>query len=238
MLQQLREEVCRANRALVAHDLVTLTWGNVSGRSADGQYVVIKPSGIPYEQLQPDHLVTVDLDGRVVDGTLRPSSDTPTHVCLYRAFPQIGGITHTHSPRATAFAQARVGIPCLGTTHADHFFGTVPITRALTAREVAEAYEAHTGRVIVERFADLDPLAMPAVLVAGHAPFVWGRDAAESVANAVALEAVAAMAQATWALRRDAPLLETHVLDKHHQRKHGAGAYYGQESSGDRHPTV
>jgi L-ribulose-5-phosphate 4-epimerase len=229
MLEQLKEEVCRANRALVEHGLVTLTWGNVSGLSGDGQYVVIKPSGIPYAQLQPEQMVAVDLDGRVVDGELRPSSDTPTHVWLYRHFRGIGGITHTHSPQATAFAQARVEIPCLGTTHADHFYGTVPVTRALTPHEVAEAYEANTGRVIVERFADVDPLVMPAVLVAGHAPFVWGRDAAGSVANAVALEAVAAMAQATWALRRDAPWLETYVVDKHHQRKHGAGAYYGQE---------
>ncbi|MCU0960693.1 MAG: L-ribulose-5-phosphate 4-epimerase AraD [Pirellulaceae bacterium] len=229
MLQQLKEEVCQANQALVAHGLVTLTWGNVSGLSEDGQHVVIKPSGIPYARLRPEQMVVVDLEGRVVDGPLRPSSDTPTHVWLYRHLRGIGGITHTHSPQATAFAQARVEIPCLGTTHADHFFGPVPVTRVLTPAEVAEAYEAHTGRVIVERFADLDPLVLPAVLVAGHAPFVWGRDAAESVANAVALEAVAAMAQATWALRRDAPLLESYVLDKHHQRKHGAGAYYGQE---------
>lgn len=229
MLQQLKEDVCQANRALVTHGLVTLTWGNVSGLSEDGRHVVIKPSGVPYADLQPDQMVVVDLEGRVVEGDLRPSSDTPTHVYLYRHFRGIGGITHTHSPQATAFAQARIALPCLGTTHADHFAGPVPVTRPLTAAEVADAYEAHTGRVIVERFVDRDPQAMPAVLVAGHAPFTWGRDAAESVVNAVALEAVAAMAQATWALRRDAPLLEQYVLDKHHQRKHGAGAYYGQE---------
>jgi L-ribulose-5-phosphate 4-epimerase len=229
MLKKLKAAVCRANQALVEHGLVTLTWGNVSGLSDDGRHVVIKPSGVPYERLRPEDMVAVDLTGQVVDGDLRPSSDTPTHVWLYRHFPGIGGITHTHSPQATAFAQARVGIPCLGTTHADHFYGPVPVTRALTDQEVAEAYEANTGRVIVERFADLDPQAMPAVLVAGHAPFVWGRDAAASVQNAVALEAVATMAQATFALCRDAPHLEAYVREKHHQRKHGAEAYYGQE---------
>lgn len=236
MLEQLKEDVCQANQALVAHGLVTLTWGNVSGLSDDGQHAVIKPSGIRYTHLQADQMVVVDLDGRVVEGHLRPSSDTPTHVWLYRHLRGIGGITHTHSPRATAFAQARIAIPCLGTTHADHFAGPVPVTRPLTAREVAEAYEAHTGRVIVERFVDRDPLAVPAVLVAGHAPFTWGRDAAESVVNAVALEAIATMAQATWALRRDAPVLETYVLDKHHRRKHGPGAYYGQDDAATGHP--
>jgi L-ribulose-5-phosphate 4-epimerase len=173
-------------------------------------------------------MVVVDREGTVVDGDLRPSSDTPTHLWLYRHFPGVGGITHTHSPKATAFAQARMEIPCLGTTHADHFCGPVPVTRPLTAEEVAEAYEANTGRVIVERLAGLDPLAMPAVLVAGHGPFVWGRDAADSVRNAVALEAVATMAKATLTLRRDARPLESYVLDKHHQRKHGPAAYYGQ----------
>jgi L-ribulose-5-phosphate 4-epimerase len=212
-----------------------LTWGNVSGLSDDGRHVVIKPSGVPYLSMRPEHMVVVDLDGNVVDGDLRPSSDTPTHVWLYKHFPGIGGITHTHSPKATAFAQARMEIPCLGTTHADHFFGPVPVTRALTSQEVAEAYESNTGRVIVERFAGLDPRSMPAVLVAGHAPFVWGHDAADSVQNAVALEAVAAMAKATLTLRRDTPPLEPYVVDKHHQRKHGSEAYYGQDEPPTEH---
>jgi L-ribulose-5-phosphate 4-epimerase len=190
--------------------------------------MVIKPSGVPYEEMRPDQMVVVDLDGNVVEGELRPSSDTPTHLLLYQHFRGVGGITHTHSPKATVFAQARREIPCLGTTHADHFYGPVPVTRPLTAQEVAEAYEMNTGRVIVERFASLDPLAVPAVLVAGHAPFVWGRDPAESVRNAIALEAIAAMAKATLTLRPELVPLEPYVLDKHHQRKHGAEAYYGQ----------
>ncbi len=212
----------------MAAGLVTLTWGNVSALSTDGSYVVIKPSGVPYSQMLPEHMAVVDLDGQLVEGDLRPSSDTPTHLVLYRHFPTVRGITHTHSPQATTFAQARREIPCLGTTHADHFYGSVPVTRPLTPREVEEAYEVNTGHVIVERFKDLDPLAMPAVLVAGHAPFTWGKNAVESVQNAVALEAVAAMALATFQLRSDAPMLESYVLDKHYQRKHGAGAYYGQ----------
>ncbi len=228
MLRQLKNAVCEANLQLVEHGLVTLTWGNVSGLSNDGRYVVIKPSGVSYTSMRPEQMVVVDLDGHVVDGDLRPSSDTPTHLWLYRHFQGIGGVTHTHSPKATAFAQARQEIPCLGTTHADHFYGPIPVTRPLTPDEVEAAYEDNTGRVIVQRFADLDPLAMPAVLVAGHAPFVWGRDAADSVRNAVALEAVAAMAKATLTLRRDVAPLEPYLLDKHHHRKHGAHAYYGQ----------
>ncbi len=228
MLEQLKADVCQANLDLVAHGLVTLTWGNVSALSDDGQYVVIKPSGVPYTQMLPEHMVVVDLDGRGVEGGMRPSSDTPTHVTLYKHFAGVRGITHAHSPQATAFAQARIEIPCLGTTHADHFFGNVPVTRALTEREVATAYEANTGLVIVERFQELDPISTPAVLVAGHASFAWGDSAADSVTNAVALEAVAGMVRTTYELRPDAPLLESHVLDKHYQRKHGSGAYYGQ----------
>jgi L-ribulose-5-phosphate 4-epimerase len=229
VFEQLKADVCQANLDLVAHGLVTLTWGNVSALTEDGQYVVIKPSGVAYEQMLPEHMVVVDLDGTVVEGELRPSSDTPTHLVLYRNFAGIGGITHTHSLQATAFAQARHEIPCLGTTHADHFHGPVPVTRPLTPAEVAEAYERHTGQVIVERFAALDPVSMPAVLVAGHAPFTWGKHAAESVVNAVALEAVATMAQSTWRLAPGIGELESHVLDKHYQRKHGTGAYYGQK---------
>jgi L-ribulose-5-phosphate 4-epimerase len=229
MHERLKEDVCQANLDLVAHGLVTLTWGNVSGISEDRRHVVIKPSGVPYDQMRPEHMVVVDLDGRVVEGELRPSSDTPTHVLLYRHFSGIGGITHTHSRAATIFAQARTEIPCYGTTHADHFFGPVPVTRPLTAKEVDEAYETNTGHVIIERFRDLDAAAMPAVLVAGHAPFTWGKVVAESVKNAVALEAVAEMALAVLRLRPDAPMLESHVLDKHYQRKHGPDAYYGQK---------
>ncbi|HUT09990.1 MAG TPA: L-ribulose-5-phosphate 4-epimerase [Thermoguttaceae bacterium] len=231
-LTELREEVCRANLELVRAGLVTLTWGNVSGIDRRRGLVVIKPSGIGYDEMTPERMVVVDLQGNVVEGKLRPSCDTPAHVVLYRHFEQIGGITHTHSSRATMFAQARVEIPCLGTTHADHFHGPVPVTRPLTQQEVETAYEANTGQVIVERFAQLDPIAMPAVLVAGHAPFTWGRSAADAVHNAVALEAVAEMALGTLTIRADAPPLESYVLDKHYQRKHGPAAYYGQKEKG------
>lgn len=228
MLEDLKQQVCRANLELVRYGLVTLTWGNVSGLSPDGRFVVIKPSGISYERMAPESMSVVDLNGNVVEGGLRPSSDTPTHVLLYQAFQGIGGITHTHSPKTTAFAQARMEIPCLGTTHADHFFGPVPVTRPLTADEVEQAYEANTGEVIVERFRDIDPLEMPGVLVAGHGPFSWGKDAWDSVNNAVALESVADMVLTTRLLRSDAPELEDYVLNKHYQRKHGPKAYYGQ----------
>lgn len=228
MLESLKDDVCRANLDLVAHGLVTLTWGNVSGISDDRRHVVIKPSGVAYDEMRPEQMVVVDLDGNVVEGKLRPSSDTPTHVLLYQHFADIGGITHTHSRYATMFAQARVEIPCLGTTHADHFYGPVPVTRPLTKQEVDDAYEANTGRVIVERFRDLDASAMPGVLVAGHASFAWGASVAKSVENAVALEAVAEMAIGTRQIRSDAPMLEAYVLEKHFERKHGKDAYYGQ----------
>jgi L-ribulose-5-phosphate 4-epimerase len=229
MLEALKEQVCQANLDLVAHGLVTLTWGNVSGISDDRQHVVIKPSGVPYDDMRPEHMVVVDLDGNVVEGKLLPSSDTPTHVLLYRSFAAIGGITHTHSANATIFAQARLEIPCFGTTHADHFFGPVPVTRPLTEAELDAGYEVNTGTVIIERFRELDPAAMPAVLVAGHAPFAWGKNVAESVKNAVALEAVAQMALGTLALNAKAVTLEPFVLNKHYQRKHGPNAYYGQK---------
>jgi L-ribulose-5-phosphate 4-epimerase len=229
MLERLKDEVCQANLDLVAHGLVTLTWGNVSGISDDRRHIVIKPSGVSYDKMLAEHMVVVDLNGNVIEGNLRPSSDTPTHVLLYQHFTSVGGITHSHSQYATTFAQARLEIPCYGTTHADHFHGPVPVTRPLTKSEVDEAYEANTGRVIVERFESLDPAAVPAVLVAGHAPFTWGKDVAESVKNAVALEAVAQMAIGVQQIMRDAPALEAYVLEKHYQRKHGPGAYYGQE---------
>ncbi|MFW5692995.1 MAG: L-ribulose-5-phosphate 4-epimerase AraD [Thermoguttaceae bacterium] len=227
MLDALREEVCNANRRLAESGLVTLTWGNTSGIDRRRGLVAIKPSGVPYERLEPGHLVVVDLEGRIVEGELRPSTDTATHLTLYRTFEQIGGVTHTHSRYATMFAQARRPIPCLGTTHADHFHGPVPVTRPLAEAETAD-YEAATGRIIVERFTELDPLAMPAVLAAGHGPFTWGRDAADSVRNAVALEAVAEMALGTRLLDPDAPELEPYLLEKHYGRKHGPNAYYGQ----------
>ena len=229
MLEELKQQVYQANIDLVAQGLVTLTWGNVSGISEDRQRVVIKPSGVTYDELQVDQMVVVDLDGQVVEGDCRPSSDTPTHILLYRHFSSIGGVTHTHSRHATMFAQARREIPCLGTTHADHFYGPVPVTRPLREDEVRSDYEGNTGHVIVERFADLDPVAMPAALVAGHAPFTWGGSAADSVKNAIALEAVAEMALGSWLVNRDAPPLEAYVLEKHYRRKHGPDAYYGQK---------
>jgi L-ribulose-5-phosphate 4-epimerase len=229
MLDKLKRDVCEANLELVRAGLVILTWGNVSGIDRQQGLVAIKPSGVPYDRLEPSHIVIVDLDGKVVEGTLRPSSDTPTHLLLYRSFEQIGGITHTHSRHATMFAQARREITCLGTTHADHFHGPVPVTRPLSESEVTADYEGNTGRVIVERFAQLDPVAMPAVLVAGHAPFTWGRDAADSVHNAVALEAVAEMVLGTKLIDPKSPDLEAYVLEKHYQRKHGPAAYYGQK---------
>lgn len=228
MLETLKQQVCQANRSLVTHGLVTLTWGNVSGIDRDQQLVVIKPSGVAYDQLLPEQMVVVNLDGDVVAGGLKPSSDTPTHVLLYKHFPHIGGITHTRSAHATAFAQARVELPCFGTTHADHFHGPVPVTRPLTEAEVEGDHEANTGRVIVERFAGIDPLAMPAVLVAGHAPFTWGADAAASVTHAIALEAVARIAMATLRIDPHAAELEGYVLDKHHRRKHGPDAHDGR----------
>jgi L-ribulose-5-phosphate 4-epimerase len=229
MLEQLKAEVCHANRELVRRGLVTLTWGNASGISSDRTRVAIKPSGVAYDDLTPERMVVVDLDGNVVEGRLRPSSDTPTHLLLYRSFEHIGGVAHTHSPKATAFAQARLEIPCLGTTHADHFAGPVPVTRPLAAEEVEQEYERNTGKVIIERFMDLDSRAMPAVLVAGHGPFCWGGAALDSVATAAALEAVAAMALATRLLRPESPVLEDYVRDRHFLRKHGPGASYGQK---------
>jgi L-ribulose-5-phosphate 4-epimerase len=229
MLEELKQQVCQANLDLVAHGLVTLTWGNVSGLSADGQYLVIKPSGVAYEGMSPAQMVVVSIEtGEVVEGLLRPSSDMVTHRLLYQKFRSVGGITHTHSPKATAFAQAHREIPCFGTTHADHFYGTIPVTRLLTAEEINSGYEINTGHVIVERFANLDPAAMPGVLVASHAPFAWGKDAADSVKNAVALEAVAAMALDTLALAHETGPVDQFLLDKHYYRKHGKDAYYGQ----------
>lgn len=228
MERELREQVCQANRDLVRLGLVTLTFGNASGIDRGEGLIAIKPSGVAYDDLTPDDLVIVDLDGKVVQGSLRPSSDTPTHLVLYREFAGIGGITHTHSSHATMFAQACRGIPCFGTTHADVFYGEVPVTRPLTEEEVHADYETNTGKVIVERFAEVRPEEMPAVLVAHHGPFVWGADAASSVANSVVLEEIAKTALGTLQLNPDAPPVPQYLLNKHYLRKHGKDAYYGQ----------
>lgn len=230
ILRQLREEVLQANLQLVQAGLVTLTWGNVSGIDRARGLFIIKPSGVGYESLNPGTMVVVDLEGTIVEGTLRPSSDTPTHLKLYKSFPAIGGITHTHSLHATMFAQACREIPCLGTTHADHFGGPVPVTRFLTGDEVRSDYELNTGKVIVERFESLDSIGTPAVLVAGHAPFTWGRNAADSVKNSIALEHVAQMAIGTMHLNPGFDGLPKYILEKHYQRKHGPDAYYGQKN--------
>ncbi|MFI5258121.1 MAG: L-ribulose-5-phosphate 4-epimerase AraD [Candidatus Limnocylindrales bacterium] len=230
-LPDLRDEVLRANQALVRAGLVTLSFGNASGVDRSAGVLVIKPSGVPYDELAPEDMVVVSLeDGSVVEGDLRPSSDTPTHLLLYRRFPQIGGVVHTHSTAATAWAQAGMQIPLLGTTHADHFHGPVPVTRRLTRTEVAGEYETTTGAVIVETLERLGLSAgeMPAALVASHGPFTWGSDAGDAVDNAIALEAVAAMATQTLAINPQVRPVAAYLRERHFQRKHGPGAYYGQ----------
>jgi len=227
-IDELKEQVCEANRALGRSGLVTLTWGNTSGIDREQGLVAIKPSGVPYGQLTPDDIALLDLDGNRTEGALNPSSDAPTHVVLYRSFPQIRGITHTHSTYASAFAQACREIPCLGTTHADVFCGPVPLARALTEQEVREGYEVNTGKVIVERFADLDTMAVPGVLVAHHGPFTWSPDIMKSVESSIALEAIAQTALGTLQLDPGIGPIPGHILSKHYKRKHGPGAYYGQ----------
>lgn len=217
--------------ALPKYGLVTFTWGNVSGIDRESGLVAIKPSGVPYEDLKPDQMVVVDLQGNIVEGQLKPSSDTPTHLVLYKAFPTIGGIVHTHAPWATSWAQAGRPIPALGTTHADYYYGEIPCTRKMTRAEIEGAYELETGNVIVETFHGLDPLHMPGVLVNGHAPFNWGKDAAHAIHNAVVLEEVAKMALHTFALNPDISAMDQALLDRHFLRKHGAKAYYGQEQA-------
>lgn len=232
MLEQLKREVLEANLELPKAGLVTLTWGNVSGIDRERGRVVIKPSGVPYRELKLEDMVVLDLDGNVVDGRLKPSSDTPTHLVLYKAFPEIGGIVHTHSPWATAFAQAGLGIPPLGTTHADYFYGEIPCTRKMTEDEIQGAYEHETGNVIAETFRDrgLDPMQIPGVLVHSHAPFSFGKNAFQAVHNAIVLEEVAKMAAWTYALHPRAVPMDQALLDRHFLRKHGANAYYGQSS--------
>ncbi|MGM0873221.1 MAG: L-ribulose-5-phosphate 4-epimerase [Bacillota bacterium] len=229
MLEKLKQEVYAANLDLPKYKMVTFTWGNVSGIDRDSGLVVIKPSGVPYEDLKVEDMVVVDLEGNRVEGNLNPSSDTATHLVLYKAFPKIGGIVHTHSPWATAWAQAGKGIPALGTTHADYFYDEVPCTRHMTEEEINGAYELETGNVIVETFKELDPMAIPGVLVNCHAPFTWGKDAHNAVHNAVVLEEVAKIGSRTLSLTPDVEPMDQALLDRHFLRKHGVNAYYGQK---------
>jgi L-ribulose-5-phosphate 4-epimerase len=228
-LQTLREQVLEANLEVVRRGLVLYTFGNASGIDRAEGIVAIKPSGVPYENMTAADIVLVDIEGRMVEGTLRPSSDLPTHLELYRAFPSIGGIVHTHSRAATSWAQAGREIPCYGTTHADYFHGPVPVTGVLSQEEIDAGYEVNTGHLIIRAFAGLDPLHTPAVLVAGHAPFCWGKTPAEAAHIAVVLEEIAAMALNALAINPEAAVLPRRLHDKHFFRKHGPGAYYGQK---------
>ena len=231
MLEELKQQVYEANMQLPRRGLVTYTWGNVSGIDREKGLFVIKPSGVEYDELTSEMLVVMDLNGNKIEGELNPSSDTKTHLALYRAFPQLGGIVHTHSTHAVAFAQARRDLPAFGTTHADYFYGPVPCTRELTPEEIDEDYEKNTGKVIIETFKarGIDPVYVPGVLCASHGPFTWGRDAAQAVYHAVVLEEVAKMAILTLTIDPDAQPAPQHVLDKHFMRKHGPNAYYGQK---------
>jgi L-ribulose-5-phosphate 4-epimerase len=227
----LREQVFQANLDLVTKGLVLSTFGNASGIDRQRGLIVIKPSGVPYEDLKVDHLVVTDLQGTVVEGSLRPSSDLPTHAALYRAFPGIGGIAHTHSEYATAWAQARKPIPCMGTTHADHFHGSIPLTDEMSAEEIAGEYELNTGMAIVRTFAKIDPLKIPAVLVANHGPFAWGLDARKASETAWMLETVARIAYFTMQINPSADCVGKALHDRHFLRKHGKDAYYGQSGN-------
>lgn len=229
MLKKLKEQVFQANLLLPKHGLVTFTWGNVSGIDREKGLVVIKPSGVPYETMKRDDMVVVELEtSKVVDGELKPSSDTPTHLELYKAFPNIGGIVHTHSRWATSFAQAGRGIAALGTTHGDYFYGEIPCTRKMTEAEIQAEYEKETGTVIIETFKDKNPDAVPGVVVYSHGPFAWGKDAMDAVHNAVVMEEVAFMNIQTMLLNPNIQPMQQELLDKHYLRKHGANAYYGQ----------
>ncbi len=225
---QLKKRVWKANLDLVKHGLVLFTWGNVSGVDREQGLVVIKPSGVSYEEMQPEDMVVLDLEGNIVEGSLNPSSDTPTHLELYRNFTNIGGIVHTHSEWATSWAQAGKPIPAFGTTHADYFYGEIPCTRSLTQDEVGRDYELETGKLIVKSFTRLDPDAIPSVLVKGHGPFSWGRSPDQAVHNGAVLEYVAKMAFRNMVLGHEQPIAQ-YLLDKHYFRKHGKNAYYGQK---------
>lgn len=230
MLEQLKKEVYEANMELPKRGLITYTWGNVSGIDRESGYFVIKPSGVDYDKLSPEDMVVVDLEGNVVGGKYKPSSDTPTHLELYKKYPEIGGVVHTHSPNATAWAQAGRSIPLYGTTHADYFFGSIPCARSLTKEEIEGDYEKNTGLVIIETFETqgLNPMYTPGVLCTNHGPFTWGKDAAEAVHNAVVLEEVAKMSTATELINPKVHQAPDTIRDKHFFRKHGANAYYGQ----------
>ncbi|WP_139903129.1 L-ribulose-5-phosphate 4-epimerase [Clostridium thermarum] len=229
MLESLKQAVLEANLELPKRGLVTYTWGNVSGIDRNAGLIVIKPSGVPYEELKLEHLVVLDLDGNKVEGKLNPSSDTATHLVIYKNFKEVGGIVHTHSRWATIWAQAGKSIPALGTTHADYFYGEIPCTRVMTDAEIQGEYEKETGKVIVETFEGKNPIFVPGVVVNNHGPFTWGKDAHEAVHNAVVLEEVAMMAYHTCALTPDIGQINQALLDKHFLRKHGANAYYGQK---------
>lgn len=230
MLEKLKNIVYKANLDLVKNGLVIHTWGNVSGRDRESGLIVIKPSGVSYNSMKPGDMVVIDIEGNVLEGKLKPSTDAATHLILYRSFESIGGVVHTHSSYATSWAQAGRAIPPFGTTHADHFYGEVPCTRLLTKIEAENDYEINTGKIIVEKLAGSDPLSIPSVLVNSHGPFCWGRDAENAVYNAVALEEIAKMAFYTVLLGKTEPINQF-LLDKHFKRKHGKGAYYGQNKN-------
>ncbi|HCI56015.1 MAG TPA: L-ribulose-5-phosphate 4-epimerase [Bacteroidales bacterium] len=226
-IKRFKKYICEANLEIVKHGLVIHSWGNVSGREPETGYIVIKPSGVSYNRMKESDMVVLDISGNIIEGKWKPSTDTPTHLLLYKSWPSVGGIVHTHSTYATAWSQAGRGIPALGTTHADCFYGEVPCTRELTTSEIKNDYEANTGRVIIERLMKNDPFNMPAVLVNNHGPFVWGKDADEAVYNAVTLEEVAKIAFYTMLIGKSEPI-EQELLDKHFFRKHGTDSYYGQ----------
>ncbi len=230
MLEQLKLEVYEANMELQRKGMVIYTWGNVSGIDREKQLVVIKPSGVDYDTMKADDMVVLDMDGNVVEGRYKPSSDTATHLILYKTYPDIGGVVHTHSTWAVTFAQAGMSIPALGTTHADYFYGNVLCTRELTKEEIEEAYELNTGKVIIETLGEIDALSMPGILVKNHGPFAWGKNPSDSVHNAVVLDKVAEMAYKTLTLNPNASSVSQYLLDKHYYRKHGANATYGQEN--------
>ncbi len=229
MLEELKQKVYEANMDLPKYGLVTFTWGNVSAIDRESGLFVIKPSGVDYDLLKPEDMVVMDLNGNKVEGKYNPSSDTPTHLELYKAFPEIGGVVHTHSTYATSWAQAGRSIPCYGTTHADYMYGEIPCARVLTQEEIDEGYEKNTGTIIIETFKDKDPMAVPAVLCTNHGPFAWGKDAKEAVHNAVVLEEVAKMALFTEQLKPDVNPAPQRIQEKHYFRKHGANAYYGKK---------